>query len=195
MNAPANTIVVHMTAANIYAGFAGENLPKCVIPNVMAVAQSGSRFFLGEEAIANRESCTLSYPMAGDKVDWIASLQVIKYALLDQLQIDPSRCVLVMVEPSFVAGSNDLVNRRTDRERLARIAFDALKVAGLYLTDAALCLNASGWSDSQDAQLSIWRGASAMAGQENFHNLAIPVDEYRQFGPAVVHQHFGGQLS
>ena len=62
-------VVIDNGSASIKAGFAGELTPRCVIPNVVGVAEGQKISYAGEEALAKRGVLNIKNPIVRGVVD------------------------------------------------------------------------------------------------------------------------------
>lgn len=144
MNQP---VVIDNGSGTIKAGFAGDEEPKCIIPNyvgrpkyirVMAGGLEGDTF-IGRSAQQHRGLLSIKYPMEhGTVVDWNDMELIWRYIYSkEQLQtFSEEHPVLITESP---------VNPRRNRERTAEILFESFNVPALFISmQAVLSLYASG---------------------------------------------------
>ena len=165
MNQP---IVIDNGSGTVKAGFAGDQVPKCIFPNfigrpkhvrVMAGGLEGDTF-IGRKAEEHRGLLTLKYPMEhGIVTDWNEMERIWQHIFSkEQLQTFPEEhpilltgwCILVCLSPlsrahlSFFAAEAPL-NPRQNRERAAEIFFETFNVPALFISmQAVLSLYATG---------------------------------------------------
>lgn len=144
MNQP---VVIDNGSGTIKAGFAGDEEPKCIIPNyvgrpkyvrVMAGGLAGDTF-IGRSAQQHRGLLSIKYPMEhGIVVDW-NDMELIWHYIYSKEQLQTfaeEHPVLITESPS---------NPRRNRERTAEILFETFNVPALFMSmQAVLSLYASG---------------------------------------------------
>lgn len=144
MNQP---VVIDNGSGTIKAGFAGDEEPKCIIPNyvgrpkyvrVMAGGLAGDTF-IGRSAQQHRGLLSIKYPMEhGTVVDW-NDMELIWHYIYSKEQLQTfaeEHPVLITESPS---------NPRRNRERTAEILFETFNVPALFMSmQAVLSLYASG---------------------------------------------------
>ena len=100
------------------------NEPKHSIPIVDEEIYLDEDFLVGDEALNERHSHQLFYPMEnGSITDWEQFEFLIEYSLLDKLDVDPEESLLCITE-------NPRMTKK-EREKLAEVLFEFFGVAGL----------------------------------------------------------------
>jgi len=144
---PTNQPVVLDNGSGVLkAGFAGENEPKCVFPNivgrpkhqrVMAGALEGD-LFIGQNAQDKRGMLAISRPMEhGLVTNWEEMEQVWSSVFTEHLKVSTEEHPVLVTEPPM--------NPRRSRERMAEIFFETFNVPSLFISmQAVLALYASG---------------------------------------------------
>jgi len=142
-----NPIVIDNGSGVLKAGFAGEQIPKCVFSNfvgtpkhvrVMAGALEGESF-IGSKAEEHRGLMKIKYPIEhGIVQDWDAMKLIWKYIYSkEQLHVQPEEHPVLITEAPL--------NPRRSREQMAEIFFETFGIPALYISmQAVLSLYASG---------------------------------------------------
>ena len=144
MNQP---VVIDNGSGTIKAGFAGDEEPKCIIPNyvgrpkyirVMAGGLEGD-YFIGKSAEQHRGLLSIKYPMEhGIVVDW-NDMELMWHHIYSKEQLQ------IFAEEHPVLITESPVNPRRNRERTAEILFETFNVPALFISmQAVLSLYASG---------------------------------------------------
>jgi centractin len=140
-------VVIDNGSGAIKAGFAGDQVPKCIFPNlvgrpkhvrVMAGGLEGDTF-IGRKAEEHRGLLTLKYPMEhGIVTDWNEMEKIWHYIYSkEQLQTFPEEHPILLTEAPL--------NPRRNRERAAEIFFETFNVPALFISmQAVLSLYATG---------------------------------------------------
>lgn len=139
-------VIIDLGSAYIKAGFAGEDAPRVVFPNIVGrpknkgimVGSETKDYYVGTQAEEKRGILTLSYPIGhGIVEDWDDLEKVIEHCFTNELRV---RCdehpVLITEAP---------LNPKVNREKLTSILFDTFRVPGLYVANsAAVSLHSTG---------------------------------------------------
>lgn len=140
-------IVIDNGSGMIKAGFAGDQTPKSIFPNlvgtpkhvrVMAGGLEGDRF-IGKKAEEHRGLLTLHYPMEhGIVTDWYEMERIWSFIYSkEQLQTFTEEHPVLLTEAPL--------NPRTNRERSAELFFETFNVPALFISiQAVLSLYATG---------------------------------------------------
>lgn len=140
-------VVIDNGSGSIKAGFAGDQTPKCIFPNlvgrpkhvrVMAGGLEGDTF-IGKKAEEHRGLLTLHYPMEhGIVTDWNEMERIWNYIYSkEQLQTFPEEHPVLLTEAPL--------NPRINRERSAELFFETFNVPALFISmQAVLSLYATG---------------------------------------------------
>ncbi|RWS29057.1 Beta-centractin-like protein [Leptotrombidium deliense] len=140
-------VVIDNGSGAIKAGFAGDQIPKCIFNNVvgrpkhvrvMAGALQGDHF-IGTKVDEHRGLLSLKYPMEhGIVTDWNDMERIWQYVYSkEQLQTFPEEHPLLLTEAPL--------NPRRNRERAAEIFFETFNVPALFISmQAVLSLYATG---------------------------------------------------
>ncbi|CAG2165821.1 unnamed protein product [Oppiella nova] len=140
-------VVIDNGSGVIKAGFAGDQIPKCIFSNlvgrpkhvrVMAGALEGDTF-IGRRADEHRGLLTLRYPMEkGIVTDWNEMEKIWQYIYSkEQLQTFPEEHPVLLTEAP--------INPRRNREKSAEIFFETFNVPALFISmQAVLSLYATG---------------------------------------------------
>ncbi|EGS18247.1 putative actin-related protein [Thermochaetoides thermophila DSM 1495] len=143
-NAP---IVLDNGSGTIRAGFAGEDVPKCVFPSwvgrpkhlrVLAGALEGEVFIGQKAATELRGLLKINYPLEhGIVTDWDDMERIWSYVYDEGLKTLSEEHPVLLTEPPL--------NPRSNRDTAAQILFETFNVPALYCSiQAVLSLYASG---------------------------------------------------
>ncbi|TKA76937.1 Actin-like protein [Friedmanniomyces simplex] len=139
-------IVIDNGSGTIRAGYAGEDVPKCIFPSyvgrpkhtrVLAGGLEGD-VFIGNRAQEHRGLLKLRYPLEhGVVTDWDDMERIWQYIYTDELKtLSEEHPVLLTEAP---------LNPRSNRDTAAQILFETFNVPALYTSiQAVLSLYASG---------------------------------------------------
>ncbi|KAJ2954138.1 hypothetical protein O0L34_g2363 [Tuta absoluta] len=126
------------------AGFAGDHFPRASFPTAVGRFRNQGcldaypEFYFGHDAIANRGTCNLTWPVVEGLIkDW-DEMERIWFSIF-------YKCLLVPSEKCRVLHSVHPLVPKKDRERMAEIFFESFAVSGLNLVKSpVLTLHASG---------------------------------------------------
>mmetsp|Transcript_39174 Transcript_39174/g.77014 ORF Transcript_39174/g.77014 Transcript_39174/m.77014 type:complete len:396 (-) Transcript_39174:339-1526(-) len=137
-----DVIIIDLGSGMVKAGWAGEDAPRCVVPNLVleknipaSAMDPSTEYLVGDEALkvlhAFPEAGPANVPMDRCEVkDWDAVQKVLTYVFQKELRVDPTQFpVLVTVAPLTSAD---------DRSELAHRMFRHFKVPSLCLCNAAV---------------------------------------------------------
>ncbi|MCJ1357001.1 MAG: Actin-like protein [Icmadophila ericetorum] len=142
-NAP---IVLDNGSGTIRAGFAGEDVPKCIFPSfvgrpkhlrVLAGALEGD-VFIGKRAEELRGLLKIRYPLEhGIVTDWDDMEKIWQFVYTEELKTLSEEHPVLLTEPPL--------NPRSNRDTAAQILFETFNVPALFTSiQAVLSLYASG---------------------------------------------------
>ncbi|KAK9393890.1 actin-like [Crotalus adamanteus] len=145
-NQEITALVVDNSTRNCRAGFAGEDLPRTVLPPVIGRPKqqsavedaTGKAYYVGRDAQSRRDTLTLKYPIEnGFITNWDDMEKIWHHIFYNELRVAPEdRPVLLSDRP---------VNIRSDREKMTQIMFESFNTSAFYLAiQAVLSLFASG---------------------------------------------------
>jgi len=135
-------VVIDCGSGRVKAGFAGEEAPTVVCPNLVGVPRdrAGARMitasveaprYVGAEAQERRGALSLSYPMANGIVqDWDGMEGVLRHVYDRELRVASEERPLLLTEPPL--------NPHANRERMATLAFETLGVPAAYVSMQAV---------------------------------------------------------
>lgn len=135
-NAP---VIIEVGSGYIKAGCAGKGRPIAVFPCVVGIPRyqgimigvSQKDYYVGEDAVAKRETLTLKYPVErGIVTNSEHFLHILHHALYNKLKVQPEEhSVFITVAP---------MNPAANREKLLQMLFDTFDVPGIYLLNSAV---------------------------------------------------------
>lgn len=132
-------VIIDIGSGYVKAGFAGEEGPSAVFPNVVGrpkasgimVGSERESYFVGKEAEEKRESLILRHPVEqGIVEDWDDFEKVLDHTFTNELQVNPEEHNVLITETSL--------NPRVNREKLTQLLFDTFNVPGLYVANTAV---------------------------------------------------------
>ncbi len=124
-------IVVDNGSGNIQAGFAGDDAPHTIVPNMIGyqchssagseTSQTGS--FIGDEALLKKERCSIRYPMEhGIVMNWDDMEKIWHHTFYKELRIAPENHPVLLTEASL--------NPIRNREKMTQIMFEHFRLPG-----------------------------------------------------------------
>ena len=134
MEENSTTIVIDNGTAITKAGCAGDDFPLSVIPTVLGVPKSlhtlvgmdTKSLYVGYEAISNRNSLNLSYPVeAGYITNWEDMEKLWHHVFYNEVRVNPQEQAVLLTEAPENPGSY--------RERTTQIMFETFNVPALYI--------------------------------------------------------------
>ncbi|ORC87302.1 actin 2 [Trypanosoma theileri] len=139
-------VILDNGSGNIKCGFAGEEVPRFVFPNIIATPkqrQGPTPVYVGDDALAHTHTergLRYSHPMAhGIVSDWDAMARVWTHAY-DALRADPAAQAVLLTEAPH--------NPTQHREQMAAVLFEHFAVPALQVQiQAVLALYAAGRTD------------------------------------------------
>jgi actin-related protein len=132
-------VIIDIGSGYVKAGFAGEESPSAVFPNVVGrpkapgvmVGSEQKDYYVGEEAEARCESLILRHPVEhGIVEDWDDFEKVLHHTFTNELEINPEEHNVLITETAL--------NPKVNREKLTQILFDTFHVPGLYVANTAV---------------------------------------------------------
>ncbi|XP_045215410.2 uncharacterized protein LOC123565617 [Mercenaria mercenaria] len=118
-------IVIDNGCGKIKAGFAGDDAPRCVIPNIVGSLESNTDYFIGDAAQSKRDVLTIKCPMSrGIIQNWDDMETIWNYIFHNQLHCSPAGKPVFVSEVPLNPGSN--------REGIAQIMFEKFNFSSLY---------------------------------------------------------------
>ena len=135
-----NTIVLDNGTGIIKAGFAGENFPRVIIPNIVGYPKFDNKkkkIYVCDDAIFNKEILKLEYPLEHGIVKNWDALEKVWEKTFDELCVTTSNNKILLTEAPF--------NPKRNKEKMAEILFEKFNVPAVYVAiQAVLSLYASG---------------------------------------------------
>jgi actin-like protein 6A len=142
-------VVMDIGTKTSKAGFAGEDSPKAVFPSSVGVIynnektmdtsddttenqkqQKKKEYFVGTQALSfPREYMEIESPFnmqTGLIDDWEITENIIQYALVERLGINPNEHPMLMAEPSY--------NSRLNREKMATLLFEKFNCPAIFFS-------------------------------------------------------------
>ncbi|MFZ3499289.1 hypothetical protein ACODT5_39790 [Streptomyces sp. 5.8] len=120
-------LVVDPGSGWVKAGFAGDDAPAAVVPNVIAKPDNGqagavgSDGYVGAQAVAKGSEATLQHPVQhGVVTDWAALERVLAHTFREELRVKPAEYSVLL---AHAPGAS-----REEREKLLELLFDRFEV-------------------------------------------------------------------
>ena len=143
------TVILDNGTGIIKAGFAGENFPRVILPNVVGYPRFKKNYtlnlskdvekdmYLCDDAISKKGILKLDYPLEHGIVKNWDGLEKVWSRTFDRLRISSSEYNMLLTEAPF--------NPKKNREKMSEIMFEKFNVPALYIAiQAVLSLYASG---------------------------------------------------
>ncbi|CAF1443452.1 unnamed protein product [Adineta ricciae] len=128
-------IVVDIGSGNIQAGFAGDDAPRAVVPNIIGCwrrqssspAETGQKdSLIGDELLIKKEYYKIRYPIEhGIVSNWDDMEMILDHIFRSELHIRPEEHPVLLSEPSL--------NPIGHRERMTQLMFEQFKTPGMYI--------------------------------------------------------------
>jgi actin-related protein len=141
-----DTIVFDNGTSTIKVGYAGQNQPRFIVPNVVGTPKPGSlmvgiqnkEYFVGQEALAKEKLLDLVNPIKNGMVDnWQCMEELWQHIFVNELHVDSENFHVVMGEKPLTSAQN--------REKMIQVFFETFNVSGFfYCEQAVLALFSSG---------------------------------------------------
>lgn len=130
-------IVIDNGSGLTQVGFAGADTPASVFPSVIGRA-ANNECSVGEDALANRDTLSLKYPIEhGIVTNWDDMEQIWRHAFYNELKVNPEEYPVLLSEAPL--------NPKANREKMTQIMFETFGVPAMYVAiNAVLVLYASG---------------------------------------------------
>lgn len=182
--AQAQAIVVDVGSGITKVGFAGEDAPRALFPNIVGrpkqqsvmVGMAQTDAFVGDEAQSKRRILTLKYPVEfGIVKNWADMEKIWRHAFYNLLRVQPEEHPVLLTESPL--------NPKSHREKTVKIMFETFNVPAMYLIPGSvLALIASGRT-------------TGLVLDTSFEGVihAVPVYEGTALRHAVVQLDLGGR--
>lgn len=139
-------VIIDIGSGYVKAGFAGEDGPRAVFPNVVGrpkvpgimVGSDQKDYYVGTQAEEKRGVLILKRPVEhGIVEDWDYFEKVLDHTFRNELRVNPEEHNILITEAPL--------NPKGNREKITSILFDTFHVPGLYVAiDAVLSLHSAG---------------------------------------------------
>ncbi len=132
-------VIIDIGSGYVKAGFAGEDGPRAVFPNVVGrpkhpgimVGSDQKDYYVGTQAEEKRGVLILKRPVEhGIVEDWDYFEKVLDHTFRNELQVNPEEHNVLIAETSL--------NPKVNREKITQILFDTFNVPGLYVANTAV---------------------------------------------------------
>ena len=120
---PENTLVFDFGSELVKAGFAGDDFPRSVFPNVIAYDANTSSRYIGHRPVSKSGLPTTNTMENGVIDNFDQWLQICNHAYYTELRRSPDEQPLLMTTSE----------NETSRDKICEYAFEELKVPALYL--------------------------------------------------------------
>jgi actin-related protein len=120
-----------MGSTSTRVGFAGEEMPKAIIPTSYGLDQA-KNYYIGDTQLNTwRPNVEIKNPMQNGLIhDWDAVEQIWNASFNDHLHIQPSEHPLLCTEPAW--------NTSENREKLMELAFEKFDFPAFYVAKSAV---------------------------------------------------------
>jgi actin-related protein len=145
-------VVIDLGSGNTYAGFGGDDQPRCAFPTIVgrkskayAVIEGGAamsggidKTYIGDEAQSNRNYLTIERPVKHGIIhDWNDVEKIYHHIYYNELRVAPEEHPLLLTEPSF--------SPHAQREKNLQIMIETFNVPAVgFINQGVATLYASG---------------------------------------------------
>ncbi|KAG0735421.1 hypothetical protein G6F57_003899 [Rhizopus arrhizus] len=171
-----NAIVMDMGSTSTRVGFAGEEMPKAIIPTSYGLDQA-KNYYIGDTQLNTwRPNVEIKNPMQNGLIhDWDAVEQIWNASFNDHLHIQPSEHPLLCTEPAW--------NTSENREKLMELAFEKFDFPAFYVAKSAVM-----------TAFSVGRATALVLDSGGSVTSAVPVYDGYVLKKGILHQSIGGDL-
>ncbi|CEI88339.1 hypothetical protein RMCBS344292_02730 [Rhizopus microsporus] len=171
-----NAVVLDMGSTSTRVGFAGEEVPKTIIPTCYGVDQNNN-YYVGDAQLNTwRPNVEIKNPMEDGMIrDWDAVEQIWKTAFQDYLHINPSEHPFLCTEPAW--------NTTENREKLMELAFEKFDMPAFYVAKSPVM-----------TAYSVGRATALVLDSGGSITSAVPVYDGYVLKKGILHQSIGGDL-
>ncbi|VVB03076.1 unnamed protein product [Arabis nemorensis] len=122
-------IVLDNRTGVIQAGFAGDDEPTAIFPNIVGrpTGLNEKEYYVGDEAQAKRDNLTLHYPMENGIIkNWDDMEKIWHHALYDALRVAPQEHHVLLTDST-------ILNPKSYHEKMTQIMFETFDIPAMYV--------------------------------------------------------------
>lgn len=176
-------------------GYSGNVEPQYIFPTVIGTkSEDGGKtssnkkdgiedlnFYVGDNAIENSSTCSLSYPIRHGLIDnWDSMEKLWSRCMFEYLRCEPEEHYVLLTEPPL--------NPPENREYTAEIMFETFNVPGMYIAVQAVLALVASWTKVENKSLT---GTVIDSGDGVTH--VIPVVDGYVIGSCIKHIPLAGR--
>jgi len=173
-------LVLDVGSHTIKAGYAGEEMPKCVLPNCIGIVNEPDKkrrcLYDSTYLTVPRANLDITSPMKGGCIDnWDLFEEILGYTIKERLHSESEYHPILMSEPAW--------NGKEKREKLIELMFEKFNVPAFYLVKSpVLTAFANG------------RASGLIVDSGYTHTTAVPVYEGHILRRGMVTSPLGGHF-